>query len=272
MLQKESLSYLKKHSWVSYLNRGNKSQKIKRTISDCNFAFAALSLMAYKLPDDLFQEIFTRKNIAMLLISMQKIMKGENTEEERLPDLRTADFLVQHGLDIMIKEYKKLSWYTPEIAQLTLDHLAKTKAICTDIALNAEATNLEIKAKEQNRQYLFTWKQISNKDYQRFKNFVFGFIDNKILQKMTTIKGELDVHFIEETSSKIEGYIVDPIKYPIIPDEEDYREGEIILEMNIPKSLAVLELLIPNKTIKKKFKIEYRNEDYYFYYEKTQPD
>lgn len=265
MLQNDSMAILRKHSWVYYLQRGNKSQKIKRTKVDSNIAFVRLSLLAQKLPNDLFQEIFNRKNIAMLLTSMQRFKEEKDKEEERMPDLRTADFLVQHGLDIMIKEYKKLSWYTPEIAQLTLDHLFKTKSICSDIALSAETAHLEIEARLQNRQYLFTWKQLSQKDYIRLRNFSLSLIDNKTLHKMTTVKGELDIKYINQTDFKFEGYFVDPIKYPNLIEDEDFREGEISIELNISNSTAILELSIPNRIISKTLSIEYRNDDYYFY-------
>lgn len=64
----------------------------------------------------------------------------------------------------MIKEYEKMTSYSPEIAKLTLEHLSRTKTICYDIPLFAETLHLESEGKENKLKFLFRWNRIEKKN------------------------------------------------------------------------------------------------------------
>lgn len=279
MLQKHTASILNEHSWKYYINKeennnqgisgekkkGNPSLSFSRVKNQTENAFIQMALLARRLPQDKFRDLFNIGNISKLLKAMLIYEHDSKSESvDRLPDLRLAEFLVQYGLDIMIKEYKKISGYTPEIAQLTLDHLSKTKAICHDISLNVETINLETEAKQNKLRYLFTWERIDKEDRQRFENFVFELICDGDSKKIAAIKRENEIKYF---TIGIGGLAALMTPLNIKPENEDdfIIEGNIELVQDIPKSTADLDIAITGRKIKRTLNMEYRNNDYYFY-------
>ncbi len=239
----------------------------ERARDHCLIAFSQLSLLAKKFPDDKFEQVFNQKNLSRLLESMLVYETEKNIlKEERIPDLRIAEYLVQYGLDILTKEYKNLSWYTPNLAAVTLNHLMQTRAICKDIAKVAEANQLEKKAKETMSRFLFKWKHIMNDDKVMLKNYILGLFDKKELRKMS-VPTNLEIVHIEQEEATVRGFLADIEEFNQTAEEDQPNifEGEFYIELNIAQSTAFFGVYIRTEERKKKLRIEFRNEDYYFY-------
>lgn len=253
MLHKSSVSFLEQHSWLQYERknidgRNNPAQSFDRAREHCITAFSQLSLLAKKFPDDKFEQVFNQKNISLLLESMLVYETEKNSsKEERNPDLRIAEYLVQYGLDILTKEYEKLNWYTPNLAAITLNHLMQTRAICKDIAKVAEVNQLEKKAKEKMNRFLFKWKHIKNDDKVMLRNYILSLFDKKELKKMS-VPANLEIVHMDQKESTVRGFLADIEEFNQTAEEDqfDILEGEFYIELNIAQSTAFFGVHIKN--------------------------
>lgn len=237
MLQNETVAYLKKHNWISFEKRVNKSQSNSRLRNQIRKAFSDLSLLASSLPDDKQKEYFNLNTIRELFYAMERFHLGGNHYQERKPDFGLAEFLVEYGLNILINEYEKYEKYSPAISSLTIEHLQRTKLICRDIARSIEYSQRQYEFNKYKQDYLFSWNDIE-KHSQRVYDFIREMIGKT--QVYSTALEFVDFDWLYVDKNNYNGKITDP------PDENAFLGDLHIQLMYEPKASTTKRYLLIN--------------------------
>jgi len=169
MLRKDVRGKLIEHNWVDIKNKiSNPSQPLKRFRKEIDVALDDMALLAKKLPEDNLQNMFTPKNLGLLLYS---ILYGNDPryslDEEMYSDIdykvrrvQLAALMAKTGINFCIEIYETKIEHNSILNEPIINQLKKSIEICDEIVAKMYMPQVQSTANKNNLHYLFNGAKI----------------------------------------------------------------------------------------------------------------
>ena len=171
LLSKHQRKVLLEQTWSDFIkNESNPSQSRRRILDNAGEAIRDLTLIARKLPNDDFHNVFTEKSIISLLKSL--LYGGERLKDNDLSsDAELASLIASLSIRVCRDEYSSLNKYMPNSAQPVIDYFDRTIAICEETGYKTQLERIEKEFIKKNNEYICRVEEIQNKDRNRFFDY-----------------------------------------------------------------------------------------------------
>ncbi len=171
MLSRHQRKRLLKVTWSKFMEEdSNPSLTRKRIVENSITALQDLTLLARKLPNDEFQNIFKEKSIVSFYKSLlhdSERLKDSNYSS----DTELASLIASVSIKLCRERYASLNRYTPHIAQTVVEHLDRSIAIIEEIGHKIQLEHIEKETTKKNQRYICRIGEITGKDKDRFIDF-----------------------------------------------------------------------------------------------------
>lgn len=169
MLRKDVRRKLIEHNWVGIKDKiSNPSQTLKRFRKEIDVAFGDMALLAKKLPEDNLQNMFTTKNISLLLYS---ILYGNNSRyylgeqvhsntDYNVNRAQLAALMARTGINFCIEQYETKIEHNSVLNEPIINQLKKAIEICDEIVTKMYMPQAQSTAHKNNLVYLFNGAKI----------------------------------------------------------------------------------------------------------------
>jgi hypothetical protein len=169
MLRKDVRRKLIEHNWVDIKDKiSNSSQTLKRFRKEIDVALDDMALLAKKLPEDNLQNMFTPKNLGLLLYS---ILYGNDPryslDEEMYSDIdykirraQLAALMAKTGINFCRKIYETKIEHNSILNEPIINQLKKSIEICDEIVAKMYMPQVQSTANKNNLHYLFNGAKI----------------------------------------------------------------------------------------------------------------
>lgn len=171
LLSKHHRKVLLEQTWSDFIkNESNPSQSRRRILDNASEAIRDLTLIAKKLPNDDFYNVFTEKTLISLLKSL--FYEGERLKDSDLSsDAELASLVASLSIRVCRDEYASLNKYMPNSAQPVIDYFDRTIAICEETGYRTQLERIEKEFIKKNNEYICRVEEIQNKDRNRFLDY-----------------------------------------------------------------------------------------------------
>ena len=136
-----------------------------------NTAIRDLTLLSDILPIEERKEIFNYNNIHPLMTSITKTQLNREEHSVEFPNIDLVFSLIGQGILLLKFKYELMNKGSPNLSQITIEHLERTVGICYDIANITRNEELQKGAKDNKQVYLFDWDNIVREN--RYHNFLY---------------------------------------------------------------------------------------------------
>lgn len=177
LLSKHQRKRLLEGTWSKFMEEdSNPSLTKKRIVENSNTALQDLTLLAKKLPNDEFQNIFKEKSIVSFYKSL--LHDSERLKDSSFSsDTELASLIASVSIKFCRERYASLNRYTPHISQTVVEHLDRSIAIIEEIGHKIQLEHIEKETTKKNQRYICRIEEISGKDKTRFIDFATEELD-----------------------------------------------------------------------------------------------
>lgn len=207
MLERQTRNNFQEHDWVNIIHeQSNPHQFVNRLKSRVDAALNDLALIARRLPDKEFEQIFDISNLAALLDALTVFEYSSKTKPVKRPhNYRILLLLMEKGLITLRDEDELQIGGIPNISKLLSDRLDETYGICLDIMNVIKRKETEKDAMKDGMIYLFkdaTFRENPNDII--FSKLVLSSVDKSEWSKITKYP-----QYIEVSACRIDDNEVD---------------------------------------------------------------
>ncbi len=158
-------------TWSKFIEEdSNPSLTRKRIVENSKTALQDLTLLARKLPNDEFQNIFKEKDIVSFYKSL--LHDSERLKDSSFSsDTELASLIASVSIKLCRERYASLNRYTPHIAQTVVEHLDRSISIIEEIGHKIQIEHIEKETTKKNQRYICRIEEIAGKDKDRFIDF-----------------------------------------------------------------------------------------------------